>query len=307
MMKKDNIDKEGIDYSKKSAVIEYPYTISKSIHGANQTGTFDLKGMSHGVFRFYCQMMFLCFFIGIVLGIIAYGYDVKEKKFALEYVLSGEADIRAEYQRSKELDAKADKDRFYYKPLESYEEYREGWLDMHGGFWNKFSVFYNGFFFELLLLSFVLAILFVPKPVPFRVDRAHNMLYTWRRGQLYAANLHLLFARTPAKANPYSALQNIIDGPYELELKNRHGEEKTFRIGSYPAQRHLQNVCIKRMIDAYATGEFDFPKDFTPTQHYLEKFSLRQSEFPSDGTLNAAINDWQQKQGKKKPDDFGVN
>ncbi|MBD3652585.1 hypothetical protein [Kangiella sp.] len=131
------------------------------------------------------------------------------------------------------------------------------------------------------------------------------MLYTWRRGKLYAANLHLLFARTPARANLYSILQTFVDGPYELELKTAFGDEKTFKIGCYPAQRNIQNECIKAMIDAYAKGDFDFPEDFKPTQHYLEKFSLFQKDFPDDVTLNKAIEEWKKRQGRVVTQDLG--
>lgn len=292
--------KQTIDYDKHSESIEYPYTLSNSIRQVNKDGSFDLKNMLHGQLGFAAFAITVGLLSAIIYGIIKYGFELEDKKFALEYITYGEEHIQKRYQEYKEANSKIDKDSVFYKPLRSYDEFREGWLETHGGFWNKFSMFFKYNMFEIFLLATILLYLLFPKPVPYRIDRANNMLYTWRRGQLYAANLHLLFARTPARANPYSALQTIIDGPYELELKNRHGEEKTFRIGIYPAQRHLQNVCIKHMIDAYAAGEFDFPEDFKPTQHILEKFSLRQSEFPDNDTLNNAIEDWKKKQGKEK-------
>ncbi|WP_223668645.1 hypothetical protein [Kangiella shandongensis] len=294
--------KQNIDYDKHSESIEYPYTISNSVKQVNNDGSFELKDLSHGQLAWVCRAITLMFLAGIVYSIIMHGYFLEKKKFALEYITYGEEHIQKRYKSYKAAHEETDKDSVFYQPLESYEEFRKGWLNTHGGLWNKFDVLFEHFMFEIVLLITILIYLLKVKPVPFRVDRANNMLYTWRRGQLYAANLHLLFARTPARANPYSALQQIIDGPYELELKNRHGEEKTFRIGSYPAQRHLQNVCIKQMIEAYAAGQFDFPEDFKPTQHILEKFSLRQSEFPDDDTLNKAIEDWKQKQGKNKAD-----
>ncbi|MBD3652583.1 hypothetical protein [Kangiella sp.] len=155
-----------IDYSKHSQVIEYPYTISRSIVGVNSARSFELKGLFQGVLGIYCQLLII-FSLCVTLLVMLKQKDTyfTDKAFVIEYIFTDESDITSEYERYKNANSSIEKDSVFYSPLESYEEFREGWLEKHGGFWNKLGMFFKYNIAEIFLLIHILIYLFTPTPV----------------------------------------------------------------------------------------------------------------------------------------------